>query len=527
MPHYFVILFKINIVLLLFAAAYYLILRRLTFYAINRLFLLFGILFSTVYPFINLTRLFKNHQAIAGLVPRLNNNITQQTTISIYWKLLAVLFFSGVVIMAMRLIIQFLSLRRIHQNSKPGNIENYTVRILADQVSPFSFWQTIYINPLLHQKQDLNNILEHEKVHVEEWHTLDIILSEVSVVLYWFNPGVWLMKRAVKENIEFITDAKILKKGIDKKAYQYSLLDVGNLKPSLAILNNFNISDLKKRIKMMNAKRSSPLNLSRYVFVLPVLLMVTLAFTIGKNDVQNNIKQQEQLKYPLINLETVNIVKKEIKDKSTAIKHASLIGFFRVTPVNEAGITAPNYASNAQNLELSGGFKPRLFASDELSERIPADGSVPAVRFENGKELMVIQRAAINLSPGVLFSAPDTSNDRSKTRIITVINSGNENKSSAEQSKDRKKVFVTARVFDPADTTKEKTDIFLNGEKISLNDLSNRIPADQIKHIFIKRSGLEPNNIKKTAIPGQGTINKIDFKSLDKAGAGIYIVTKE
>jgi hypothetical protein len=98
-----------------------------------------------------------------------------------------------------------------------------------------------------------------------------------------------LMKKAVRENIEFITDAKILKKGIDKKAYQYSLLDVGTLQPSVAIVNNFNLSGLKKRIKMMNAKRSSKVNLTRYLFVLPVLLCVTLAFTIDKTDVKRSL----------------------------------------------------------------------------------------------------------------------------------------------------------------------------------------------------------------------------------------------
>ena len=107
----------------------------------------------------------------------------------------------------------------------------------------------------MHNENELNTILTHEQIHVKQWHTLDIILAELSVVFYWFNPGIWLMKRAVKENLEFITDEKILKRGMDKKAYQYSLLDVGNIVPAIEIVNNFNLSDLKKRIKMMNAKR--------------------------------------------------------------------------------------------------------------------------------------------------------------------------------------------------------------------------------------------------------------------------------
>ncbi|QNR86884.1 M56 family metallopeptidase [Pedobacter riviphilus] len=292
MPHFFIILFKINLVLVLFSAAYYLVLRRLTFYSINRVFLLFGIVFSSAYPFINLTDFFTAQKAVPAFVPQFNQQVSklvQQDAVSIFWQGLTVLFYVGVVLMAMRLLVQFFSLYKMHQKSSPDQLNDYKVRILNDEVSPFSFWQTIYINPRLHKKQDLDNILEHERVHVEEWHTLDIILAEICVVFYWFNPGVWLMKKAVRENIEFITDAKILKKGIDKKAYQYSLLDVGTLQPSVAIVNNFNLSDLKKRIKMMNAKRSSKVNLTRYLFVLPVLLCITLAFTIDKKAMQKSL----------------------------------------------------------------------------------------------------------------------------------------------------------------------------------------------------------------------------------------------
>jgi BlaR1 peptidase M56 len=325
MPHFFIILLKINLVLILFSATYYLVLRRLTFYSINRMFLLFGILFSSAYPFINLTEFFADREAVPAFVPRLNQQVSQlvqQDAVSVFWQVLTLLFYVGVLVMALRLLIQFISLYRMHKNSSPDRLADYKVRILSDQVSPFSFWQTIYINPRLHKKQDLTNILEHEKVHVEEWHTVDIILAEICVVFYWFNPGVWLMKKAVRENIEFITDAKILKKGIDKKAYQYSLLDVGTLQPSVAIVNNFSLSDLKKRIKMMNAKRSSKVNLTRYLFVLPMLLCFTLAFTIDKKEVKkhlapltNMVEQVLPEKVAEVQVKTKAVLKPKAKKK--------------------------------------------------------------------------------------------------------------------------------------------------------------------------------------------------------------------
>lgn len=295
MPALFIVLLKINIALLLFAAAYYLVLRRLTFYSINRAFLVFGILFSTIYPFIDLTDFFYRHANNAlTLVPEMNQQMVTLANSNQYWNWIILLFWLGVVVMGFRLLRQFMALYSLHTRSQKTMLGNHTVRVVNEKLSPFSFGKSIYINPALHGDEELNHILTHESVHVKEWHTLDIILAELSVVFYWFNPGVWLMRKAVKENLEFITDEKVLRKGIDKKMYQYSLLDVGSMQQALAIANSFNLSDLKKRIRMMNVKRSSRLTLGRYIFLLPVLLFISLAFTVTKKE----ISKEESVSQP-------------------------------------------------------------------------------------------------------------------------------------------------------------------------------------------------------------------------------------
>ena len=297
MPHLFIILLKINLVLLLFAATYYLVLRRLTFYVLNRCFLVLGIVFSSAYPFIDLTEFFHQQEVVAYL-PELNQKASDLVPTGFFinnWPVLSAVFYLGVLFMTIRLSLQFISLYKIHKKSNPNTVANYKVRTLNESVSPFSFWQNIYVNPSLHTEKELDTILAHETVHVKQWHSVDIILAELSVVFYWFNPGVWLMKKAVKENLEFITDQKILKKGIDRKTYQYSLLGVGQLNSSVAIVNNFNISDLKKRIQMMNVKRSSRITLSRYALALPVLLVTTLAFTVSKKEIKANLPQLDTI----------------------------------------------------------------------------------------------------------------------------------------------------------------------------------------------------------------------------------------
>jgi len=178
--------------------------------------------------------------------------------------------------------LQLLSLYRLYRDSKPGQVHNYPVRLVNGDVSPFSFWRSIYVNPEKLSGHDLEKVLEHEHIHVSQWHTLDILLAELSTVFYWFNPGIWLMKKAVRENIEFITDRRILQKGADSKQYQYSLLTVSMAGTSNTLVNNFNISTIKKRIIMMNAKRSSRISLGRYLFVAPAVVILLLVFSISK-----------------------------------------------------------------------------------------------------------------------------------------------------------------------------------------------------------------------------------------------------
>ncbi len=283
MPTLFVFLLKVNLALLVFCAGYYAVLRRLTFYSLNRIYLVGAIVSASVYPEINLSDFWRQHQQIAVAID-FHNPTVGLTAIQRpdYWQWVETVFWIGATFFAARLLIQFISLLRIYRNSKSANLMGYQVRVMAGDGAPFSFWKNIYVNPKLHEPADLRAILLHEHVHVSEWHTLDILLAELSTIFYWFNPGIWLIKKAIRENIEFITDRKILQKGVDSKQYQYSLVNVSFSAAPQGIVNHFNISTIKKRIIMMNAKRSPNFKLTRYAFLVPAVFVLLLAFTISK-----------------------------------------------------------------------------------------------------------------------------------------------------------------------------------------------------------------------------------------------------
>ena len=285
MPAILLYLLKANVALILFYLAYHFVLRRLTFYTLNRGFLLFGILFSALYPLVDLSLFFERHEplavvnnyAIALPTTWQASTTTQQAQAFDYWLIPVGLVIAGAVLVAMRLLLQFISLYKIHAGSVPARYNGIDYRQASSINHAFSFWQAIYLNPKQHKHHELNAILNHELVHVKGWHTLDVLLIEFCTLLCWFNPGGWLMKRAIKENLEFIADQNVLTAGVDRKDYQYLLLKVtGISEPQIA--NQFNFSPLKTRIAMMNKLPSTKANKLRLLIALPLVAVLLVAF---------------------------------------------------------------------------------------------------------------------------------------------------------------------------------------------------------------------------------------------------------
>lgn len=479
MPHLFIILLKINLVLLLFAATYYLVLRRLTFYVLNRCFLVLGIVFSTAYPFIDLTEFFNQQEinTVTAYLPQLNQKAAELVPTGFFinnWPILSGLFYFGVLLMGIRLAVQFISLYKIHRKSSPATVANYKVRALKESVSPFSFWQTIYLNPTLHNEKELDTILAHEMVHVKQWHSIDIILAELSVVFYWFNPGVWLMKKAVKENLEFITDQKILRKGMDKKAYQYSLLGVGQLNTSVAIVNNFNLSDLKKRIRMMNSKRSSKLTLSRYAFALPVLLLTTLAFTVSRKDIKAHLPQlSEMIKAEVKENTEQPIIEKIEPLKPRSVKRKLILQ----TPKKGDSISKMDVLINTVYVKRDSASKrlEEMLSTLKVKFNIPDDVKFTANRVD--KQVFVFKSDTV---------------DAEKIEHLKNITLSFKGKVSSAGIPTEKGKVVMIRAFKVGDSlTKDKIDYVINGKASFANDL-DKLNPNEIQQVHVIKNGDTP-----------------------------------
>lgn len=146
-----------------------------------------------------------------------------------------------------------------------------TIVEMSGDKAPFSFLNMIYINPTKYDYDTYEQILAHEKIHITKWHSADIFLAELALIFQWFNPFAWYYRRVVEHNLEYLTDQEMLASGANAEVYQMNLLKVSVPELPLALSTNYNQSFLKKRIQMMNAKKSSAQSTWKYLFILPIL----------------------------------------------------------------------------------------------------------------------------------------------------------------------------------------------------------------------------------------------------------------
>lgn len=187
-------------------------------------------------------------------------------------QLLSYVYLIGLLVFGLKFILQiFLLCYRAFARPVIRDGRFRIVQIPGDR-GPCTFANTIFINPSLYDQQTFQQILVHEKIHVSGGHTLDILLAELAVVVQWFNPFVWLYRREVENNLEFLTDRSVLEHpDVEPLAYQLSLVRVSAPHLAFSITNNYNQSLLKRRIVMMNSKRSPTHTVWKYFFLLPLL----------------------------------------------------------------------------------------------------------------------------------------------------------------------------------------------------------------------------------------------------------------
>ncbi|MDG2415626.1 MAG: M56 family metallopeptidase [Flavobacteriaceae bacterium] len=246
-------------------------------FSFNRHFLLSGLLLSVVLPFISVKKVVQmtwNPLMAQGTFETVQQNGTD--TISIEAVLMGIIGVGsacilGWIIVKLSGIIKLLIQAKTIQKTPPKLLLSNAVK------GPFSFLNTIVFPTHLYRSEAYELILTHEKIHVKQWHSLDILLTNFLLVMAWWNPFLWAYRKTVVENLEFLTDQLTVATTKDLKTYQYILLKQTVPLDHLSLVHPFYHSFLKKRIMMLNLENNKK-NPWASVLLAPLLVGFVFAF---------------------------------------------------------------------------------------------------------------------------------------------------------------------------------------------------------------------------------------------------------
>ncbi len=283
--------FESGVSLSILTIVYLLFLRKETFFKLNRVYLVVSVIFSLLLPFIHfqvsnsmpsvmldeITVTAPKFQNLLQTVTVYGNRLSysfEQIILSI--GLIQFVYLTGTALFFFLFLYRLLQIASlILNNSCEVNGGLRIVKIDRD-TTPFSFFNFVFINKNDKDNVGMKEMLAHESEHVKQRHSLDIMILELITICQWFNPFIWLLKRSIRENHEFLADNGVLKPGVSSASYRLLLLG-SSFERQPVIANNFNYSLIKIRIKMMTkikSPKTAALKLSMGILMTASLLMV-------------------------------------------------------------------------------------------------------------------------------------------------------------------------------------------------------------------------------------------------------------
>lgn len=286
----FAYLLKVNVAFVLFYAFYRLFFYKDTFFKLRRAILLAFFGLALFYPLLNIQDWVRQQEPIvdviymySAMLPEATAKADAAASVDWYgWLLgsLGFIYWGIVAFLCGRFLVQLSSILWLAHTSERVVIHETPVYALRKAAGPFSFFRMVFLHPESHSDKETDEILTHECTHVSQWHSIDVILSEMMCMACWFNPFVWLLKREVRHNLEYLADNTVIQSGYDSKSYQYHLLGLAHHQSVTTLYNSFNVLHLKNRIMMMNKKRSPGIVRTKYLIFIPLVGILMLLSNI-------------------------------------------------------------------------------------------------------------------------------------------------------------------------------------------------------------------------------------------------------
>lgn len=340
-------LLKASALIAIIYICYILFLQRETFFNSNRWFLILGLLTAVLFPLLVIpiyvempTASYEGFHLIGTTAPNNPETSFNLNALSIW------IYAIGVSVFFVRSLIHHFSLILLIKNNNKEKIGNYTYIKTSQNITPFSFFKWIVYNPKPFSEEELDLILQHEKIHASQFHSIDALIMDLTVILFWYNPFIWFYRKALKQNLEFIADHHTQTYTDNEERYQKLLLKTSLPEQNLTLINTFYNSTIKKRILMLHKSKSNLMNTWKYSIIVPLLVIFALTFNTkiiaqttddvsksASNDQQNILKfvitkdtkdtQLDYIKNKLADYEATisfNNLKRNSKSEITSIK---------------------------------------------------------------------------------------------------------------------------------------------------------------------------------------------------------------
>ncbi|MCU0341672.1 MAG: M56 family metallopeptidase [Spirosomaceae bacterium] len=295
-------LFKFVVGSVLLWAVYHLLLRREKLYVFSRFFLLLGLCFSAFMPLISIELpisnlptqpflpIYNSHETFSSLgveppasklsaastSPTFTTYDTEISVVFLVWGLYALI----TSVLLFRFLQNLWQIRlKIVQNEVVLK-NDLRVVLLPYPTTPYSFGSYVFVNKQEYETETIEpEIWQHEQAHVQQRHSWDILLVEFFRAFAWFNPVLWLYRRAIVLNHEFLADAHVLRQHINPPVYQYLLLHRFTRSAHYSLSSSFNYQITKLRFAMMNKNTSRSRAVALQVTAILLIVVVGLAFS--------------------------------------------------------------------------------------------------------------------------------------------------------------------------------------------------------------------------------------------------------
>lgn len=267
----------------------------------NRAYLLASLVFSFVIPLqiISFQTTLSNKIGLIQLnelvIRKSNENLSAISFNDFLMVLITIVYAFGILFLTTRFLYGLFSFYKKTKNSEIQFIKGEKIVLVEEAILPHSFWKSIFINEKEFENGKIpSELIAHEKAHLQQKHTLDILFIEVLQIAFWFNPMLLLYKKAIKLNHEFLADEAVNKQFGSVKSYQALLLDFVSNKNTIALASNINYLITKKRLLMMT-KKESPVKIVLKVFSVGVVYALLL-FVFSTNAMAQKVSNKADVK---------------------------------------------------------------------------------------------------------------------------------------------------------------------------------------------------------------------------------------